>query len=170
MLLPWPLVQDAENREQTSEKHIWKRRSLRLREKTGTSLARLQYSLAPYEHQRVNHFTIPMKSHRRTHCVGISPTCKRSMAKKPSIFCLKRIFDLRNSLIFYSSFRKSSEAKWIVKPACSSMGRGIYLIQSVSDIPMGNYCVVSRYVSDPLFINGLKLDLRINVLVTSFGL
>ena len=57
---------------------------------------------------------------------------------------------------------------WIVKPANLSRGRGIYLIDDIAEVNVDDISVVSRYVSNPLLINGHKFDLRIYVLVTSF--
>lgn len=62
----------------------------------------------------------------------------------------------------------NSKARWIVKPTALSRGRGIYLVDDISDVPIDELCVVSRYVSNPLLINGLKFDIRLYVLVTSF--
>jgi hypothetical protein len=57
---------------------------------------------------------------------------------------------------------------WIVKPTASSRGRGIYLVEDISEIPMDEHCVVSRYITNPLLINGYKFDLRIYVLISSY--
>ena len=67
---------------------------------------------------------------------------------------------------------------WIVKPHAASRGKGIFLvslvphhasqIDNISEAPIDEYCVVSRYINNPLLINSLKFDLRIYVLVTSF--
>jgi hypothetical protein len=84
---------------------------------------------------------------------------------------------------FYAHFHKL-KAKynpnlWIVKPNSLSRGRGIYLvifilnsfkfvkIDDISEVPIDESCIVSRYVSNPLLINGLKFDLRIYVLLAS---
>eukprot|EP00743_Colponemidia_sp_Colp-15_P005121 GILK01005511.1.p1 GENE.GILK01005511.1~~GILK01005511.1.p1 ORF type:complete len:679 (+),score=93.09 GILK01005511.1:60-2039(+) len=58
---------------------------------------------------------------------------------------------------------------WIVKPIASSRGRGIYLIDNLSQLDSHKRCVVSEYIADPLLINGLKFDLRLYILVTSFS-
>jgi len=57
---------------------------------------------------------------------------------------------------------------WIIKPTNSSQGKGIYIIDDVSEVPIDESCIVSRYIPNPLLINGLKFDLRIYVLVTSY--
>jgi len=57
---------------------------------------------------------------------------------------------------------------WIVKPANSSQGKGIYIIDDINDVNVDETCVISRYVTNPLLINGHKFDLRIYVLVTCY--
>ncbi|CAE7565587.1 Ttll5 [Symbiodinium natans] len=57
---------------------------------------------------------------------------------------------------------------WIVKPNASSRGRGIFVLRDVADLPIDEMSVVSRYVENPLLIQGLKFDLRVYVLVTSY--
>ena len=57
---------------------------------------------------------------------------------------------------------------WIVKPQNLSRGRGIYLIDDVAEISLDDPSVVSKYIGNPLLINGCKFDLRVYVLVTSF--
>jgi hypothetical protein len=54
-----------------------------------------------------------------------------------------------------------------VKPANLSRGRGIYIIDDLSQIQVDDLAVVSRYIRNPLLINGHKFDLRVYVLVTS---
>jgi hypothetical protein len=73
---------------------------------------------------------------------------------------------------FYSHFhalrsKGDSVNRWIIKPSNSSQGKGIYLIDDISEVPIDEPCIVSKYVNNPMLINGLKFDLRIYVLVTS---
>lgn len=68
---------------------------------------------------------------------------------------------------FYHRFH-SDKGNWIVKPCNSSQGKGIFLLDSLQNLPSVEGCVVSKYLSEPLLINGLKFDLRIYVLITSY--
>ena len=79
---------------------------------------------------------------------------------------------------FYQNFQKEKQRCeqtnkpgqkniWIVKPANLSRGRGIYLIDDISEVNVADLSIVSKYISNPLLINGHKFDLRIYVLVTS---
>ena len=56
---------------------------------------------------------------------------------------------------------------WIMKPVASSRGRGIFLINDISDVDYSEAMVVQRYIPNPMTINGFKFDLRLYVLVTS---
>lgn len=63
---------------------------------------------------------------------------------------------------------------WIVKPASSSQGNGIYIIQHTSQLPLerarnDDNWIVEKYIENPLLIDGKKFDLRLYVSVTSFN-
>lgn len=58
------------------------------------------------------------------------------------------------------------EDYWIVKPCASSQGKGIFLVTRFGEIPRKE-CVVCKYVSNPLLIDGFKFDLRVYVAITS---
>lgn len=64
--------------------------------------------------------------------------------------------------------KKNKNSLWIVKPHNLSRGRGIYLVDDVSEVSLDEVSVVSKYIGNPLLINGHKFDLRIYVLVTCF--
>jgi len=56
---------------------------------------------------------------------------------------------------------------WIIKPAASSQGKGIYITDSMSEIDIDKKSVVCRYITNPFLINSHKFDLRIYVIITS---
>uniref|UniRef100_A0A8C5WBP4 Tubulin--tyrosine ligase-like protein 5 n=1 Tax=Leptobrachium leishanense TaxID=445787 RepID=A0A8C5WBP4_9ANUR len=68
---------------------------------------------------------------------------------------------------FCQAFKKLP-GPWIVKPVASSQGRGIYLMDSLSQLKFEDNVIISRYISNPLLIEGYKFDFRLYVLVTSF--
>jgi tubulin polyglutamylase TTLL5 len=56
---------------------------------------------------------------------------------------------------------------WIVKPVGKSRGRGIFVVNEVSEVPIADSHLVQKYLINPLLIDGYKFDMRIYVLVTS---
>ena len=64
--------------------------------------------------------------------------------------------------------KRNPRKQWIVKPAASSQGRGIFVTSNLAEIPhKEKQFVVSEYIASPLLFNGFKFDLRIYVAITS---
>lgn len=70
----------------------------------------------------------------------------------------------------FQMIRKTSDKKalWIMKPVNSSCGRGVKVIDQKSKLPFKKDFLVSEYINNPHLINGLKYDLRVYVVITSF--
>ncbi|KAH8097246.1 hypothetical protein JL720_131 [Aureococcus anophagefferens] len=81
--------------------------------------------------------------------------------------------------LFVEEFRRCPNAMWIMKPANAAQGRGIFIINKLSQIkrwsngrwanmPLKEAYVISRYIEDPMLIGGKKFDLRLYVLVYQY--
>ncbi|XP_068134267.1 polyglutamylase complex subunit TTLL1 isoform X2 [Hyperolius riggenbachi] len=85
--------------------------------------------------------------------------------------------------LFVEEFRKSPSSTWIMKPCGKAQGKGIFLINKLSQIKKWSRdsktssfvsqsskeaYVISLYIDNPLLIGGRKFDLRLYVLVTTY--
>jgi len=125
------------------------------------------------EYQKINHFPSSYEITRKDKlCLNVlkmqEKFGKRNFYIIPDTYLLPDEF-----ADFFAEFHqvKNSEGRkplWIVKPNSSCQGKGIYLIDDINDIDLDESCVISKYIPNPLLINGHKFDLRVYVLVTSF--
>lgn len=85
--------------------------------------------------------------------------------------------------IFVEEFRRKPDETWIMKPNASAQGKGIFLVNKLTQIKkwanvhsslnknqinLREAYVISKYVDKPLLVGGKKFDLRLYVLVTSY--
>ncbi|CAL1127183.1 unnamed protein product [Cladocopium goreaui] len=122
-----------------------------------------------HEFQKVNHFPASTELTRKDRMWDNFQRMAQQMGSGqfdfvPETFVLPQ--QLRSFKHRYLKTR--GEQLWIVKPTASSQGRGIFILRNLVELPLKESVVVSRYVEKPLLIQGLKFDLRIYVLVTSF--
>lgn len=119
------------------------------------------------EYQRVNHFPGSTELTRKDRLWTHFQEMKQAFGSDsfdfvPDSFVLPEQVDL-----FLDCYERT-DYTWIVKPNNGAQGDGIFLLKELEDLPMDQATIVSRYVDDPLLIQGLKFDLRIYVLVTSY--
>ncbi|GAB5366224.1 hypothetical protein AAMO2058_001126200 [Amorphochlora amoebiformis] len=121
--------------------------------------------------QRVNHFPesihLTRKDLMKRHIeavTGPSPSPDNPFGIIPKTYAIPDQYAMCANAVE----KAGNSVIWIVKPAKLSRGRGIYLINNSQMIPRDDHVVVSRYISDPLLLDGFKFDLRLYVLVTSF--
>lgn len=118
------------------------------------------------ENQRVNHFPSSSELTRKdrlwTHFHRMAEQFGNDFDFVPESYVLPKQLDH-----FLSSYQNENRL-WIVKPNASSQGKGIFLLRDLDELPINETSVVSHYIDKPLLIQGLKFDLRIYVLVTSF--
>jgi len=119
------------------------------------------------EWQRINHFPGSTELTRKDRLWHHFAEMARNYGKRcfdfvPETYVLPEQFDE-----FLTCYQRT-RCTWIVKPNSSSRGRGIFILQDLSELPVDETVVVSRYIMNPLLIQGLKFDLRVYVLVTSF--
>jgi tubulin polyglutamylase TTLL5 len=127
--------------------------------------------------QKVNHFQ-HAKAITRKDCL------KKSIAKYHAMSGrLKQAYDIVPASFLlpqeYVAFVQAFQARarlvptgkniWIMKPVALSRGRGISLVNDLSDVVYGEQVVIQEYIANPLLLDGFKFDLRLYVLVTSFN-
>ncbi|CAH2044656.1 unnamed protein product, partial [Iphiclides podalirius] len=121
-------------------------------------------SLSPY--QRVNHFP-------RSYELTRKDKLFKNIEKMQYFRGVKNFDFIPTTFLMPTEYKElltthyRTKGPWIVKPAASSRGRGIYIVNNPEQIPKGENVVVAKYIDKPLLIGGHKCDLRLYVCVTS---
>ncbi|XP_017779689.1 PREDICTED: tubulin polyglutamylase TTLL5 isoform X2 [Nicrophorus vespilloides] len=122
-------------------------------------------SLAP--HQRVNHFPRSYELTRKDRLYKNIERMQHAKGYKHFDF-IPQTFLMPSEYKELCSSHHRIKGPWIIKPAASSRGRGIYIVETPTQVPLEEPVVVAKYISRPLLIKGHKCDLRLYVAVTSF--
>ncbi|XP_071832466.1 tubulin polyglutamylase TTLL5-like isoform X3 [Apostichopus japonicus] len=119
------------------------------------------------EFQKINHFPRSYEITRKDRLYKNFSRLQHSKGAKhfdflPPSFCTPSEFD------DFATAHNRDRGIWIVKPVASSRGRGIFLINHPQNLPMDDQFIVSRYISNPMLVDGFKFDVRLYVAVTSY--
>ncbi|CAF1681879.1 unnamed protein product, partial [Adineta ricciae] len=117
--------------------------------------------------QRINHFPRSYEITRKDRLYKNVQKMQQEKGVKnfnfiPTTFLLPYEFE-----DFSATFQRE-KGIWIIKPVASSQGKGIFLINHPDQVPLDENLVISRYIDNPLLIDGYKFDVRIYVAVTSY--
>ncbi|XP_055678293.1 tubulin polyglutamylase TTLL5 isoform X2 [Lutzomyia longipalpis] len=123
-------------------------------------------NLLPY--QRVNHFPRSSELTRKDRLYKNIEKMQHLRGGSKNFDIVPESYLLPTEYRDLVSAHNKYRGPWIVKPAASSRGRGIYIVNTLDKIPSDEQLVVAKYISDPLCIDGHKCDVRLYVAVTSF--
>ena len=115
------------------------------------------------KYQKINHFPCAYEMTRKN-CLGVHVWKMHERFSKDEFHFIPQTFSLPEQMTeFRVAFNKGKKEgtrdMWIVKPNTLSRGRGIYLIDELSDLKEDEECAVGEYIDNPFLINGLKFDL-----------
>mmetsp|Transcript_36756 Transcript_36756/g.58921 ORF Transcript_36756/g.58921 Transcript_36756/m.58921 type:complete len:435 (-) Transcript_36756:68-1372(-) len=138
--------------------------------------------------QKVNHFRNHYELTRKDSMVKNLKRMKRQLEKEGKVEeaaqfdFFPQTFVLPGEYLLYVEAFKKLGGVWIMKPVGKSQGKGIFLVDKLSqtaqwkhdnrfnpDGPQAETYVAQQYIHNPLLIGGRKFDIRLYVLVTSFN-
>jgi len=120
-----------------------------------------------HEHQRVNHFPGSTELTRKD-SMFLHLNEMAEVFGRESFDFIPETYVLPEQVEKFLEAYEAKKGLWIVKPSNNSCGRGIFVLRELDELPLHEKSVVSKYVENPLLIQGLKFDLRIYVLVTQY--
>ena len=119
------------------------------------------------KYQKVNHFPRSAEITRKD-CLCKNITKMQSLYGYRHFDFVPKTFVLPQEMpLLLEEEEKEPRQYWIVKPSASCQGKGIFVTNNVLDIPEKTQMIASKYICDPLLINGFKFDMRIYVVLTS---
>ncbi|KAH6575743.1 hypothetical protein BASA62_001772 [Batrachochytrium salamandrivorans] len=148
-----------------------------------------------HEHQRINHFRNHYELTRKDLLVKnvkrMIKTIKKEYGKAESVkfeFISTSYVLPQEHALFQEEFKRNSGGVWIMKPVGKAQGKGIFLINKLSQISgwkkdhrlkassasngeesdAPEAYIVQRYIENPYLIGGKKFDIRAYVLVLSY--
>ncbi|KAJ4460001.1 putative tubulin tyrosine ligase [Paratrimastix pyriformis] len=134
--------------------------------------------------QRVNHFRNHYELTRKDLLIKNLKRMKKQLEREeraleaskfdffPGTYVLPQEFGM-----WKEEFKQRQGVTWIMKPIAKSQGKGIFLVNKLSQVtdwkrdhpdPSDSY-IIQRYLDNPYLIGGKKFDLRIYCLVTSYS-
>eukprot|EP00891_Asterochloris_glomerata_P000817 jgi/Astpho2/817/e_gw1.00016.109.1_t len=134
------------------------------------------------DNQKINHFPRHVELTRKDLMVKNLKRARKALDKQGrgseyDFFPQTYVLPLEHG-IFVEEFRRSPGTTWIMKPCGRAQGRGIFLLDKLSQVSgwrkqldekeKPETYVVSRYLESPLLIGSRKFDLRIYALVLSY--
>ncbi|CAD5121869.1 DgyrCDS10332 [Dimorphilus gyrociliatus] len=119
------------------------------------------------EFQKVNHFPRSYEITRKDRLFKNIQKLQQTKGIKHFNF-VPPTFVMPSEFQDYCNAFQKDKGPWIVKPVASSRGRGIFLVNHPEQVPLDETVVVSKYLSNPLLIDGFKFDVRLYVAVTSY--
>jgi len=145
-----------------------------------TKRVTLQEWASANEYQKINHFPGTRGIARKDNLAKNINRLKRQHGDEHFSF-LPNSYILPQEMGSFENDLKRNGGTWILKPAASSCGKGIRLVNSLpvnlgpkakeydgKEPKPGATWVMQRYIADPMLIDGYKFDLRLYVLVTGF--
>ncbi|XP_064600356.1 tubulin polyglutamylase TTLL5-like isoform X2 [Liolophura sinensis] len=119
------------------------------------------------EFQKVNHFPRSYEITRKDRLFKNVQRMQQIKGTKHFDFVAQSFIMPTEYQEFCSCFIKE-KGTWIVKPVASSRGRGVFLVNHPDQVPLDENVIVSKYIANPILIDGFKFDVRLYVAVTSY--
>ncbi|ORX87362.1 TTL-domain-containing protein [Anaeromyces robustus] len=145
------------------------------------------------DYQKINHFRNHYELTRKDLLVKnvkrmiktVEKECGKAEAAKFNFISTSFVLP-QDYALFQEEFKKNSRSIWIMKPVGRAQGKGIFLINKISQINQWKKdprltrsnsedqdqieaYIIQRYINNPYLIGGKKFDIRIYALVLSYS-